>query len=472
MLRRLSLLLLFALGTTARARAAQEEFSCDECAGDVWFVRAGAKAGGADGRAWSTAFRRLQDAVDRAEDGDCIWVAAGRYFTSSSGNRSQRFKFDKSLRVYGGFAGNEVCLSSRAGLFGATHLSGEIGSTSTHMDNALTVVDVSGPVSFGQPSPQVMLDGFQIRGAFNPTGTGGGVQVRDHTLELRNCVIADNRSGYGAGLYAEACRLDLVNCTIRNNRATFDGGGLWLGGVSSAVWAGGGTNATNIVLSGNKAGAKGGGLYLADTSLFGLGPVVFTNTLLRNNTAKQGGAGYMEEALSTGGFIQPAKAEMTHCTAADNTSTFAGSVKGAAFVVEDSLFLIARHAQLDLTNCVLWGNQPTSPTSPAIDAVNGEGLLVGYSILDAGSPHACQPLALCTNDPGCTVFDCDPLFLPLSPYHPDPYASPALDSGFRFLPPDVFDLDDDGDLLENTPFDLDGNAREQGVTDRGAFEAP
>jgi predicted outer membrane repeat protein len=451
--------------------ASDQEASCDECPGVVWRVRAGSKAFPADGRTWATAFRRVQDAVQAADNGDCIWVASGRYFTSSFGVRGQRFRFDKSLQVYGGFAGYEACLDSRAGRFTTTYLSGEIG-TPSQADNAYTIVDVSGPISFGQPSPKVVLDGFHIRGAFSGNGFGGGVYAMDHTVELRNCVIADNVAGYGAGIYARSCRLDLVNCTLRNNRAKFDGGGLWMAGVFSNVVSKGGTNVTNVVFRGNTAELRGGGFYLADANVFGVAPVVFVNALLRDNAAKRGGAGFLEEAQSTNGFPQPGRAEMTNCTIADNAATGGGTSTGAAFVVEDSLYLVARNAQLDLTNCIVWNNLPASPQNPAISATTGEGLLVAYSLLGAGSPHACQPASPCTNEPGCTSFDCDPLFLPGAPYHPDPYASPALDSGFGSLPPDVFDLDGDGDLLENTPLDLDGLPREVGIVDRGAYEAP
>lgn len=67
----------------------------------------------------------------------------------------------------------------------------------------------------------------------------------------------------------------------------------------------------------------------------------------------------------------------------------------------------------------------------------------------------------------------DPLFVSST----DPHLSalsPCIDKGsIPDLPPDVADLDSDGDIYEDIPFDVDGNPRVQGDgVDMGAYESP
>ena len=52
-----------------------------------------------------------------------------------------------------------------------------------------------------------------------------------------------------------------------------------------------------------------------------------------------------------------------------------------------------------------------------------------------------------------------------------PRGGPTVNNGnANALPPDVSDLDRDGDLSEATPLDLDGNPRIRGVVDMGPYE--
>ncbi len=87
--------------------------------GDVIYVDDDASASG-DGQAWSTAYKYLQDALDNAEAGDEIWVAAGTYYpdidessTRTDDDRTESFELVSDVALYGGFSGDEESLFDR-----------------------------------------------------------------------------------------------------------------------------------------------------------------------------------------------------------------------------------------------------------------------------------------------------------------------------------------------------------------------
>lgn len=69
----------------------------------VWYVDHQA-SGADDGTSWEDAFKDLNLALDAAESGDEIWVAAGLYTPADSGSS---FNLASGIALYGGFEGNE-----------------------------------------------------------------------------------------------------------------------------------------------------------------------------------------------------------------------------------------------------------------------------------------------------------------------------------------------------------------------------
>ncbi|MEZ4439361.1 MAG: choice-of-anchor Q domain-containing protein [Polyangiaceae bacterium] len=120
----------------------------------------------------------------------------------------------------------------------------------------------------------------------------------------------------------------------------------------------------------------------------------------------------------------------------------------------------------ELQNLLVWGNLPTTSQIDAEPEATYPSSL-DTSLVELGCPSS--PLVLCS----ALLPSADPLFtdatagvLTLGP------SSPARDAGdTAALPPDVFDLDGDGDTTEPIPIDRAGQPRVVGGTvDLGAYE--
>ena len=85
-------------------------------AGGIIYVDADA-TGANDGTSWADAFTALQPALEAAQTGDQIWVAAGTYTPSLESDpddpRSASFQMKNGVAIYGGFAGGETRLEQR-----------------------------------------------------------------------------------------------------------------------------------------------------------------------------------------------------------------------------------------------------------------------------------------------------------------------------------------------------------------------
>jgi hypothetical protein len=174
--------------------------------------------GTGNGTSWNDAAGNIQDMIDNASSGDELWVAAGIYYpvkqTSETDIQSKTFLLKDGVHLYGGFAGNETDIDSRAqsdmdgnGTVDAweftneTILSGNIDdipdvwewekdswgwSVSNNSGNSNKVVTC--PVEVAN---ETVLDGFTVSG-----GNKGGLYTYGNT-RIQNCIIAFNDGGYG-----------------------------------------------------------------------------------------------------------------------------------------------------------------------------------------------------------------------------------------------------------------------------------
>jgi hypothetical protein len=283
----------------------------------------------------------------------------------------------------------------------------------------------------------------------NSANDGGGIYIADGTLAMQNTTIQNGLvGGNGGGMFINyGGTATIRGGTIQNNSAFSRGGGLYISGTIAMAGtsitgnngqAGGGgialagtTSAefSNLILNGNQAsgGGWGGGVH-ADTST-----ARFTNLVVMNSYSHQGGGMAFESSDIT--II--------------NATFFSNNADNPGYAIyNDNLLTIA--------NTIVW-NHFSAPSINSATTVSG-------SLLEDG----CPPGAVCSK-----LINSDPLFvdeqnldLRLRPI------SPAIDAGdVTFLPPDIFDLDGDGNVTERISQDLRGKVRVAiGEVDIGTYE--
>ncbi len=232
-------------------------FVPSDCA--EWYVDDSVSESG-DGRSWEKAFKRIQQGIDEASEGDTVVVGEDTYV--------ENIHFD----------GKDIVLRS-------TDPSDPSVVASTIIDGA----QAGSVVTFsGTESESCVISGFTIRNGKGSPGGGirGTILENETRATIRNNVITGN-SAYGSGGGIANCRGliennviadnsggGLYDCdgTIRNNRISENSGGLY---------ACDGTIENNTI-SWNSA-SSGGGLYYCKG--------IIRNNVITNNTADWRGGG-------------------------------------------------------------------------------------------------------------------------------------------------------------------------------------
>ncbi|MGP1347962.1 MAG: dockerin type I domain-containing protein [Phycisphaerales bacterium] len=469
-----------------------------------------APSGNGDGSSWESAFGTLEAALAAAAplagSPVQIWVASGTYIPGGmGGSRTNSFVLTDGVELLGGFAGTELDASQRDPGNNPTVLSGDRGLPLVAADNNYRIVRFEGAFM------EAAIDGFIIRDGMadgtGDNGCGAAVWVKWGSINIRNCLFLSNQSiDEGGALYTTG---SVGVVTVE--RSVFTGNGAETGGA--AALKNGGTmrecsfmanNATfggaisiasatlvdtcefsdNFALEGGAISAQAGTLRVRwstlDSNAAGTGghirvnggaDHVITNSTMINGIATDGAAVYAtgrttivnsllawNDALARGGAVffdvvgEP-NLTMAHCTVWDNSAIQTG---GGVY---------AFRGTASIANSVLYANSAALGTT--LDkqfAASAQGVRnARYSCIEGSAAQGAPSLGPMNfgNAPGFA----DPLGPDNVPGTGDEDftpgdGSPLLDAGEDdSIPPDVLDLNADGNTEESVPFDLLGAVR-------------
>ncbi len=394
------------------------------------------------GADWTANACSLQNALSQAVSGDEIWVAAGTYRPTATGDRTVTFQLKSGVALYGGFAGTETLRSERDWATNVTILSGDIGTLGTVTDNSYNVVTGSGM------DATAVLDGFTITGGndvrqrtydHQDYGQGRGMANSNGSPTITNATFSGNTASFaGGGMANSNGRPTLTNVIFSGNSASSMGGGIFNNSSSPTL--------TNITFSGNSAG-QGGGIFNNYSS-----PTLI-NITFNGNSAGYGGGIYNYESTwmltnatfsgnradQGGGLMNTFRsATLTNVTFSGNSARYGGGIYN-------------QYSSLMLANSTLWGN-----TASLGGAQIYGGASVTYSDVQGGWS-------------GTGNLDADPLFVDADGADNVPGTgddnlrlrggSPAINAGSNAAVP------------AGMTTDLDGAPRIfSGVVDMGAYE--
>ncbi|MBN2561183.1 MAG: right-handed parallel beta-helix repeat-containing protein [Phycisphaerae bacterium] len=317
---------------------------------------------------------------------------------------------------------------------------------------------------------------------------GGGVYCHTNSDPmLVNCTFSGNSAASGGGIECYYGSPTLTNCTFNGNSAE-RGGGMYAYGDEAPVLV-------NCVFAGNSAGQYGGGVCALSHNA-----PMLTNCVFAGNSADD----YYGGGMFSGSYCTPS---LVNCTFSGNLTN--GNGGG----------IYSSGSSLTVTNCILWGDDPeeiyaysgtttvrysdvadgtgepwfgegcvdddpgfiagpggTWTTAASYDPQLGQttfiddtatwenGELVG-EFLNPDTSQALRSLVVANTATIVTVWgDFELLGAPETTYQINDYrlggGPPCTDAADNTaVPPDEADLDEDGDVAEQTPLDLDYNPR-------------
>ena len=408
--------------------------------GNIIYVDITAK-GAANGSSWSHA-TTLESALTKAKMGDKIWMRGYAEANKNSVYVAPQggFELKSGVQLYGGFSGTEQTEDDREVVDGKAYrmryrtvLTGDrnrddtkddtnliFPANKTRGENATHVLTLNmEPVqaSGNNNTATTVVDGLTIARGHAVNANGGGILVTGNNAKggvyiIRRCFFIENYAAKGGALYVEANVIDR-----NNDKCLIDRCGFF-------------NNA-----AGNRAESEnaGGAIWLDD---YAAGTIV--NTAIFNN--ENGGV-----------YLGSTAANVRNSTIVRNTGTGADSQGGRLY------------------NTVIWGNSRLTGTQRE-DMFNN----CAYPEAEPGTADSRGNIHLAerNNDTGGPHFDSPSI---RTGFDRDYNIQTTLYPLWTWMPlanSGLIDKGDDSRYDENAygTVDLDGNQRQRGTIDIGAFE--
>jgi hypothetical protein len=405
-----------------------------------------AAVGANNGSTWTDAYTNFAAALSAVSGTDTIWVAKGTY-TPSVGPRSNSFILPtaNAIAIYGGFAGGETALNQRDPKVNKTIFSGDHQHTpGDDTDNLYHVFYVASNLG------QHLFNGVTITGGYANGGgnddNGAGIFNNNSTagIDFDNVTFIKNYAvNDGAAIYGGA--LGTASYTIKNSRFINNSSSSG-NGAAFASESGGVVNFASNYFENNVAFLKGGAVFVLNDE----NKRFVNNIFYRNHTdasgADGGGALWINQLGASGLFefntvvnnSAPAGTSGgvlislgTGTNAADNNIFFGNT----SFVGGSSDHIANGTYNIGLANNII-----PAPITNATD--NGGNLNVDPLLADTANGDFRTLLS-----------------------------SQSVDNAGTLTIADFADLDNDGNTVENLPFDFNGDARVIGLgANIGALE--
>ena len=345
----------------------------------------------------------------------------------------------------------------------------------------------------------------------------GELTIINSTISNNAALKGDSFSGKGGGIYGYGGTIAIVDSVISGNSATGTcavGGGVYswgtltiegstlsgnisggtAGGMCVSVNADDAVSITDTEFLGNSANSGGGALSVSGGTFSESAVCVVSNATFANNTAQSGGAIYVYET----GLLKVISSHFLRNAVADNNYSYGGGIysKGTLDIV-NSVFVgntvRARESEggaiynaggtLSVASSTIAGNS-AERAGGGISNEDGQLTVVNSIVALNSAPIEANVDGVMTSESRVNLIDYDPSFVE-NPgdggdgWGDDPDTadvdeslndnfgdlhlrdnSLAIEMGdYYLLPADIADLDQDGDVAERLPLDIDGNPR-------------